>query len=286
MGDLVVWTGPVATFHVAGATVAGADELFLNCAGDQQPGKPWCRAYGEQLQSDPGALYTRANVIEPEQLFLAGFSAGGHVLKRWLTNPDYRRDATFVHLADATYTASWVDPAQRIPPAIEGFVQYAVDVASGPGDQLFVATASPSPNKNWATGVENLQAIRYEVEQRTGRNFQQIDHFFGIEPGPERVYRLGNVIFAEYPMDPLGHDHPQIARQVWEQILHPWLAKGKGPVDSPHGIVNGIGPGPGPALLPAQPTSWDQGIGLLGIAAGVTLFVGGFMLVRHIQTRK
>lgn len=240
MQDLVVWTGPVADFQVPGATVPGARELFIGCCGDLTPPckPPTCPTIGEQVRGDPGRLAERAGMA-PENvsdLFLGAFSAGGSILKRCLTNPAYRRAATAVMLSDATYTASWVDPGARIPPAVEGYVQYGVDVVNGPGDKLFVATASPAPNKHWATGVENLAAIRREIEKRTGKVFEPLDHFYGVTPGPERAFKLGNVIFGEYPLKPLGHNHPAIAPQKWQKILQPWLHKGKGPVDSAGGI--------------------------------------------------
>jgi hypothetical protein len=213
-----------------------------------------------------------------DNLFFGAFSAGGSIVKRALENPDYRAVTTAVHLADATYTGAWLDERNRIAPPIEGFVQYGVDVAQGSGDKLFVATASPVPNKNWPSGVENLQALRREIEKRTGRQFVERSDFFGVDPGPEHAYQLGNVILAEYPLSPLGHNHTKIAGQVWQNIIQPWLAKGKGALDEPGGL-----PGPVPPVpLPTEP---GDGVGIGGVLLALGAAAGGYLLVRQLMRR-
>jgi len=173
-------------------------------------------------------LLQRAGISAVDNLLLAAFSAGGSILRRLLETPSYRQVTAAVHLADATFTSSWLDQAARQPPAIEGFVQYGVDVVNGLGDKLLVATASPSPNKTWATGIENLAAIRKEIEARTGQSFVERADFFGVDPAPSVVHQLGNVLFASYPAEPLGHGHTAIASQIWQRIITPWMAKGTG----------------------------------------------------------
>lgn len=288
MQNLVVWTGPVAPFHVTGATVPDAKEIFIQCCGDLTPPcqPPTCSTIGSSVMGSPDALLARAHMSRDQlsDLFLAGFSAGGSILKRVLTNPEYRKVTTAVHGADATYTASWVgNPANRNPPAIEGYVQYAVDVAQGPGDKLLVLTASPVPNKNWATGVENLGAIRREVERRTGRQFVKRSNFFNIDPGPAHTYQLGNVLLAEYPMNPLGHGHTTIASQVWQKIIQPWLAKGKGPVDLPGPVQpgNGNGDGKPPVTPPTVPRPRTE-IGLTEALIGIGTVAAGYLVARSL----
>lgn len=224
MVDLVVWAGPVASFQLPGATVPGAKTLFLGCRGDKGP-HAWCPAVGDELAPSPSLLLDRANVSRANlgRLFLGAFSAGGSVLRRLLANSDYRDLTTAVMLSDATFTASWANAARREPPPIEPFVLWALDVLEASGEKLFVATASPSPNAEWATGVENLQALRTEIEKRSGRRFARLSGFFGVDPAPAAAYQLGGVILAEYPMRPLGHDHVKIAGQVWRNILQPFL---------------------------------------------------------------
>lgn len=275
--DLVVWTGPVAPFQVPGATVAGAKELFISCYGDRQP---HCPTIGDQLMGSVESLALKAGLSEAQlgELFFGAFSAGGSVLKRLLSRAEYREATTAAHLADATYTAGWIDQAARIPPAIEGFVEYGVRVAAGSGDKLFVATASPSPNKSWATGVENLAAIRSEIEKRTGESFTLRPDFFGIEPAPAEAHQLGNVLFASYPMEPLGHGHAQIAPQVWQRIIQPWLVKGKGPIDAPGTVP------PPPVGPPA--TEPSDGIGVAEILIGALSAVGGYLVVRRLWQRR
>lgn len=277
MTDLVVWTGPVAPFQVPGATVEGAKELFITCRGDRGP-HAYCPDIGEALRGSPTALATRVGVSQVGDLYLGAFSAGGSILKQLLESPDYRDATTAVLLSDATYTTGWDDVAERIPPPIEGFVQYAVDVAKGPGDKLFIATASPMPNKNWATGVETLSAIRHEVERRTGRSFELLDGFFDIEPQPARTYKLGNVIFAEYAAEPLGHGHTIIAPQVWQEVLQEWVDKGKGPVDDPGGLID-------PTESP-QPQPVDDGVGAGSILLGLLGAGAGYFIISKLLRRR
>lgn len=241
-GDIVFWSGPVAPFQVPGATVPGATDVFWGCLGDRDP---LCPNIGELLRNNPQPLLDKAHASSFRDLFLGGFSAGGSVIKRMLEEPHWRDKVTAVHLSDATWT-SGVMPA----PPIEGFVRYAIDVAQGVGDKLFIATASPIPNKQWATGHDNLDAIRAEVEKRTGLTFTERSFPLslpGLVDAPV-VHQLGNVLFVKMPQEPFGHGHTDFAGAVWQGIIQPWLAKGKGPIDEPGGIV--VPPGPGEPPIP------------------------------------
>jgi hypothetical protein len=266
---VVVWTGPVNLTQVPGATIEGAETLNIGCLGDRSPHCPsiangYLDAEGRrlpQLLADHGL-----SVGAVDEVLYGAFSAGGSLVKRALMNAADREKTRVVHLADATYTSSWEDEAARRPPPIEGFVRYGLDAIDG--DQLLVATASPIPNKTWASGVENLDRLKDELEARSGRSFEPLDDFFGIEPAPERAYRLGNVILAMYPLEPLGHGHTQIAPQVWEKIIRPWL-RGQ-PVETEPGPT-----APPPAEPLAKPSSWWLA---LGAAAGLA---GGYLLGRR-----
>jgi hypothetical protein len=149
---------------------------------------------------------------------------------------------------------------------MEGFVRYALDVIAGGGDKLFVATASPSPNKTYPTGHASLRATEQEIERRSGRSFEVAERFYRIEPQPTETRQLGNVIFAYYPLSPLGHGHTKIAGQVWQQGLLPWLA-GEQP----------LRPRP-PASVDDDGWSWPQWLGLLGGG------VAGYTAIRAIRT--
>jgi len=279
----MVWTGPVYSGQVVGAIVPGAETLFLQCSGAKTASDPHCPSIGAQLQSSPASLYVKGAVTgAPDELFLASFSAGGSVLKRLLSNPEYRRDATVVTLFDSTYTGAWESPGKA--PPIAGFVQYAVDVAASGGEKLFVATASHSPNKNWPTGIQTLAAVRRAVQEQTGQEFERTDDFFGVDPGPEAVYRLGNVIFAEFPMDPLGHGHTKIAGQVYEKIVVPWLSAGRG--------IFGAEPGPvipgdsRPGVAPPEPSPFSGAVPIvLGFVLGATVARLGWVLYRNSKRK-
>ncbi len=279
--DLVVWTGPVANFQVKGATVPGAKELFIQCRGDKGP-HLHCPTIGAGIAGSPSALLAKAGMTEAglADLFFGAFSAGGSIIKRLMANPEYRRVTTSVHLADAIWTASWADKPNRVPPADEGFVAFAADVAEGPGDKLLVATVSPNQNFQWATGIENLRALKKAIEERTGRRFGVRPGFFGISPGPAVVYQMGNVLLAEFPSKPLGHAHTQIAGQVWNKIIVPWVKKGKGELDAKGGLVPPpVTPGDPPSDPPRSsgaPFPWATLVlsGVLGAAAGCALARG------------
>jgi hypothetical protein len=250
--DVVIWTGPVAFFQVPGATLPDAYEINEGCFGDRPP---HCMNRVAPIPT----LLGRHNVPidNARDIVIGAFSAGGSLVKRLMVDADNRARTAAVHLADATWTAAWEDKVSRRPPYDEGFVRYALDAIDGP--HMLVATASPIPNKTWATGVENLRRLREEIEARSARQFTELDHFYGIDPAPEHAYQLGNVILAEYPQDPLGHGHTTIAGQVWQKIIIPWLATARSGVPVP-----GPGPSPGPApprpapAGAAAPSGWKQ----------------------------
>jgi hypothetical protein len=240
---LVLWAGPSKPSQIA---VPNAKELFLYCVF----GSAWkgtdrhCPTLGDKLAENPALLVDKAG-MDPTDIFMGSFSAGGSVLKRMLMKQLYRDKTSFLHLADATYTSEWVDKASRTPIAIEGFTRYAVDVINGGGDKLMVATASENPNGQYASGVENLHAMRDEIEARTGGQFELMDHFFDVSPLPALgAWKLGNVILADYcsqtqPCSPnIGHGGhvSTIGNQIWQKILIPWLDKGRGPVGEPGGM--------------------------------------------------
>jgi hypothetical protein len=226
MTDLVAWFGPVAQFQVPGATVPGAREKFWGCHGAQI--KPICNDIAWSFKGADGrslpTMASRAGVPEGElgDVFLGAFSAGGKVVRSLLLDPQDRARVRAVMLHDATY-ASWRDAQKRIPLIQDQLVRFGVELSGGDSGQLFVATASPSPNYALPTGVEVLQQLRKEIEEQSGKRFAKLDEFYGIDPAPEAAYKLGDVILAEYPMKPLGHKHTDIAPQVWQRITLPWL---------------------------------------------------------------
>lgn len=270
--DVVMWTGPVAFFQVPGSTLPDAYEISEGCFGDRDPR---CMHRAAPLTT----ILARHNVPleDVRDVVIGAFSAGGSTVKRMMLDRDSRERTAAVHLADATYTAMWENASERRPVVDEGFVQYALDAIEGP--HLLVATASPIPNKTWASGVENLQRIRQEVEQRSGKQFVELDHFFGIEPGPAHAYQLGNVILAEYPLQPLGHGHTHIADQVWDKIIRPWLASTRQP---PTGPAPPIDPEPNHPEPPPPAKPRTSLVGLGYVAAGALVgYIGTWAVTRR-----
>lgn len=262
---VVIWTGPVNFTQVPGATLSDAYEINIGCFGDRDPYCPGLAASyltgGRRLPQ----ILARAGVppeSEVGDIAIGAFSAGGSLVKRLLLSEPDRARIQVVHLADATWTSSWDDQRARIPPYGEGFVLYALDAIAGA--HLFVVTASPNPNKTWATGIENLRRLRSEVERRSGERFTELDHFFGIEPGPDHVYQLGNVILAEFPSKPLGHGHTVIAGPVWDRIIKPWLASDL----AQHRPLPGQRPDPWTSPDPSVVSYRALGAGALGLVIG------------------
>jgi hypothetical protein len=244
--DLTFWAGPVWEGDVPDAFVPGSKVLFIGCLGDRPP---WCPDYGEGMKGSIDSLAGEAGIPRDQlgEIYMGAFSAGGSLLKRLLTNPEYRAATTSVILADATYTSTWDDETSRMPPVMYGFIDYCLDVLSSGGEKLFLATASINPNKTWATGIENIQRLRQEIERLTGRSFERLDHLFGVttpaDKVPGAVWKLGNVIFAEMSGDSdFGHGHTQISGEIWQQILIPWLEQGKGIISNDEQLsVSGLG---------------------------------------------
>jgi hypothetical protein len=261
--DLVVWTGPVALWQVPGATVPGAVEYNRPCTGDgSTPPKcadvayQWGYGGGSML---PGLLQAAGLSMDSAgDVFLGAFSAGGALYRRLLENPSERRRVKALLLADATY-ASWADRRNRVPAVHQALVDFGVELADPSSEQLWVATASPSPNYDLPTGVEVLREYRRRIEEATGRSFDRLTDFYGIDPQPDAAYKLGNVVFAEYPMKPLGHGHTKIADQVWQRILWPWL----------DAVRRGEKPAPAPGEKPPSEYPWfDLASLLVGMATG------------------
>lgn len=284
--DLVFWSGPVADFQVPDATIDGAERFFIGCRGDKGP-HPYCPDYGWQLRSSFDNLIKLSPLQSREELgdlFLGAFSAGGSIIKNITQDPEYRDAITAIYLSDAVWTAAWADAGQRIPPADLGFVEYAVDVANGPGDKLFIATFSPNPNREFATGHENLESLKAEIEKRTGRQFVLRSSMpGGIEPPlSQEVWQLGNVVFAKYPSEPLGHGHTKIAGKIFRQIIQPWVDKGKGPIDAPGAIepppILPLIPPPGTGAPPVE-----DGFGLREMLIFGGTALAGYVLVTVLR---
>lgn len=228
--DVVIWAGPVNASQVPGATIPGAREVFFTCVGDIQPGKAYCSSVADTWLDGSGrrlpTILKRLGLSEETagRIVLGAFSAGGIALKRLISHPADRARITAMLLADASYSAGG-SPANPLP--IEEYATFALDAMRDP-KKLFVATASASPNKEWGSGSQVLNATRKLIEQRSGEVFER-GGTLPLNDQPVDLYRSknGNVIFADYGLKGGGHGyHPQLAPQVWQRILWPWLERG------------------------------------------------------------
>ena len=247
MGDVTFWTGPVSIAMTQSAIVPGSEHKVIECRGSLFT--PLCSELSAALLDTNGRrlpnllIRLKVDVAHMRDLVLSAFSAGGALLRSIVSHPADRAMIRAVMLSDGTY-ASWDNNKQ--PLISQDWLTWGAELANG-ASKLWVATSSPSPNGANPNGVEVLREIRAQLEAKVGRTFTPIPDFFGITPKPDAAYQLGNVVFAEYPLQPLAHGgHVTLAQQTFSKILVPWLAAG-GTFGTP------LPPGPGPEPEPLPP---------------------------------
>lgn len=225
---MTVWGGPVGAFQMPGTKGLGTIK-FVNCTGDGSGGSAQCRAFADSWADAagrrvPGMLRMLGLPDDGGDLFLAAYSAGGHIWKRVFASPADRARVRGVLLADAMYSSGGTP---KNPEPIAGFVDYAIDVMR---DQrkIFVATASANPNKSYGSGAEVMDATRKAIEQRAGVTFRDAGKLpLAEQPARALVSPSGNVLFLDYGMSGGGHgSHPRRAPEIWDAIIIPWLKHG------------------------------------------------------------
>jgi hypothetical protein len=107
------------------------------------------------------------------------------------------------------------------------------------GGKLFVATASsssPGNNRTAPSGVQTLQAIRREVEARSGRKFEPYELPEGIPQRPVAAFRLGDIVLADYQASIQHGVHATgLAAPLWQKLLLPWLGA---PAERPSAVIS------------------------------------------------
>lgn len=220
---VTAWLGPVNLQQVSGVAAPNTQSINITCTGD---GSPSCAEIAEGFTDASGrklpSLLVSKGQSSSSVATIGAFSAGGSIAKRLALHPSDRGQIQAMLLSDATYT-DWKAPGQPNPP--EGFVLYGLSSIMDP--HLFVATASSSPNKNLPNGSQTLESIKNEIERRSGLQFAESDpNTFPTDPKPERVWKLGAVIFADYGSRASHGEHAtKLAPQVWKNVLEPWLAR-------------------------------------------------------------
>jgi len=270
---VVAWLGPAAPFQAPGWTPpAGSKVLNLQCTGNIEPtcgtrADSWADASGRHLPSLLAAGHV--DPVSVGDVMLNAFSAGGSAVQRICMSADDRAEIPVVVLADGMYTTDRDAHGNAVAP--EGFVRFALDALTGP--HLFVATSSSNPNKTYPTGSQTLDAVRREVEKRTGRTFQTGGHV-PLPVQPVTLWTMGNVIFGDYQAL-LGHgEHVTVLNTaVWDTIVKPFLAARQPGPEPPLRV-----PPPGPPAPPGFP--WDRA---LALATGVA---AGYAGVRWYDTRR
>ena len=280
MTSVVAWLGPASPFQAPGWTPpVGAKVLNLQCQGLTQPTcgtitDGWADASGRHLSS-----LIAAGKMDPtavDEVMLNAFSAGGSSVKRICMSADDRAAIPVVVLADGMYTTDRDAQGNAVAP--EGFVRFALDALTGP--HLFVATSSSNPNKSYPTGSQTLDAVRREVERRTGRTFQTGGHV-PLPVQPVTLWTMGNVIFGDYQAL-LGHgEHVSVLNAaVWDTIVKPFLAARQPGVEPPLPPAPPRPLPPSAAGPPASSFPWDRALALLAGAAA------GYAGVRWYDTRR
>jgi hypothetical protein len=233
-------TGPVNAQQAKGVELHG-DVMthWITCTGNEcrQLAESWKDAQGRVL---PGLLRYLKVTATPEQdkVLVGAFSAGGQIWKQAMSNADDRAQIEGAVMSDAGYEAAWVDQKADVAPPAEGYVLYALDALKD--GRLFVWTASGFPNIPHADAVYpagNLvqEATRLAIEQRSGERFEDVTERPDLWPwgavlrAPVRVWRLRNVIFADYGTVYKHAEHATvIAPEVWRAIPD-LLASGAAP---------------------------------------------------------
>ncbi len=220
--------GPVNAAQAKGVEISGATVHWIPCTGNE------CRVLAEGWKDAAGRIlpgmfaYLKVTPVPGDQLMAGAFSAGGQVWKQAMSNADDRAEIDLAIMSDAGYEAAWADEKAQIAPPAEGFVLYALD---GIGDgRVFVWTASGFPNIPHADAVypagDQVQsATKAEIERRSGLTFEDVTAKPELWPwgahlrAPVAVWRLRNVIFADYGMVYKHTDHATtIAPEVWRAI--------------------------------------------------------------------
>jgi hypothetical protein len=268
-----VWAGPVSAAQVKGADLPGAEVRFIPCTGDGKPqtcgdmAAAWKDSDGRILPN----LLAKVKIpplTDQDELWAGAFSAGGQIWKRVMMAAPDRAQITGAIMSDGGYEAGWVNEHDKIAPFVEGFVLYALDcIADG---RLFVWTASNTANVStlhpgtvYPAGDQVQDATRAEIEKRSGLTFEDVTDRQELWPwgahlrAPAHVWRLRNVIFADYGG---AYKHPEhatiLAAEVWQSI--------------PQILASGAQPDAGGA------TSTAGKVGL--IALGLAVLGGGALL--------
>ncbi len=223
-----VITGPVNSAQAKGVEMPGATTHWITCTGNEcrELAESWKGADGRVL---PG-LYKRIKMTPApdDELWAGAFSAGGQVWKQAMSKAADRGDITGAIMSDAGYEAAWVDEKAKLAPPAEGYVLYALDAIND--GRVFVWTASGFPNiphgdTVYPAGDQVQDATRLEIEKRSGQSFEDVTAKPELWPwgahlrAPVKVWRLRNVIFADYGMNYRHAEHATtIAPEVWQAI--------------------------------------------------------------------
>jgi hypothetical protein len=221
-------TGPVNAAQAKGVEVPGAMIHWITCTGNEcrELAESWKDADGRIL---PGMFRHLKVAIAPDDVVDAGaFSAGGQIWKQAMSNAQDRAQIQSAVMSDAGYEAAWVDQKNDLAPPVEGYALFALDaIADG---RIFVWTASgfaniPRADAVYPAGDRVQEATRIEIEKRSGQPFHDVTDMPDLWPwgaalrAPVRVWRLRNVIFADYGQAYKHTEHATIlAPAIWQAL--------------------------------------------------------------------
>lgn len=223
-----VFTGPVNAAQAKGVEMPDAMVHWITCTGNE------CRQLAESWKGPDGRVLPgmfkqiKATPAPGDELWAGAFSAGGQIWKQAMSDAADRAQITGAIMSDAGYEAAWVDQKADIAPPAQGYVLYALDALND--GRLFVWTSSgfsniPHADAVYPAGDRVQDATRIEIENRSGQSFQDVTDRPGLWPwgahlrAPVRVWRLRNVIFADYGTNYKHAEHiTLIAPEVWRAI--------------------------------------------------------------------
>jgi hypothetical protein len=231
---VLIWTGPVSAMQIKASVPPGARLVNVACTGNSPDPQGLCSAIADGWGNKLEKLRQLAKRApgEPLDAALAGFSAGGQIVKRTLLDDAARAELAGVLLADAMYETEWLEkPKSPTDPGVghhvEGFVRFALDATKDGRPML--ATASSSPNVGPSTGnvMPSAAAVMVgtvrEIERRAGRAMADATDdptWLRLEHPPVRAWRLGSVLFGDFGDRYKHGEHATIvAGELWPQFF-------------------------------------------------------------------
>lgn len=240
MTDVVFFAGPVlVTPAFQSIDWRGRDVRIIPIAG---AGSTHFSRLAETLRDSSGRILPNlvkryASGLQIDKIALAAYSAGHGLLNKIADNDADRSAVDAMILSDATFNAFNTGPKR-------GYVKYGIDAARGHG--LFVSTTANTSNGTHMTGRDSWLLVWESVQNQTGKRDRTVRPKFPAPAASGGWHKLGSKFYWGDYFSASGNDfshgdHHNIAPQIWQAYLAPYLAG-----ESPWpwvvaGVMGGIG---------------------------------------------